>query len=295
MCGGIPFIIASVAKILRKSCGVKSQGLACGIGEPVPAEGAGDQPRIAGGADGPVFHADAVLEQHGHGRVPTRARGRRRRRPAGRPRGGRGCGADDRRPGRRRVRGGSPAAVPRRSWTGRCAAAGRARRCPAAGTGPGCDGKARSAPRPGCRCAAAPRPPPRPRTRYLPPGSGPGGCRCRGPRPRSAGRGRCGSRAAHRLPGRGELLAGPAARAAASRPAAWLRACSTAAASAGSTGSRSRVRWSIRDLRRLRLLGRAMSSRADRAAGRPPRPTGPGPRLPTGRCRGRTRGRRAGR
>ena len=33
MCGGMPLRIASVAKILRKSCGVKSQGLAVGAGD----------------------------------------------------------------------------------------------------------------------------------------------------------------------------------------------------------------------------------------------------------------------
>ena len=33
MCGGRPFMIASVMKILRKSCGVKRSGLAAGVGQ----------------------------------------------------------------------------------------------------------------------------------------------------------------------------------------------------------------------------------------------------------------------
>jgi hypothetical protein len=53
---------------------------------------------------------------------------------------------------------------------------------------------------------------------------------------------------------------GAAAVAAASRAAASLRAWSRVVIRAGSTGMRSRVRWSIRDLRRLAIFAGLMSS-----------------------------------
>ncbi len=58
--------------------------------------------------------------------------------------------------------------------------------------------------------------------------------------------------------------------------------------STGSTGSRSRVRWSIRALRCLRSLARLDLGVADRAGRRPLAPSGRDRRRPTGRCRGRT-------
>ena len=53
---------------------------------------------------------------------------------------------------------------------------------------------------------------------------------------------------------------GAAAAAAASRAAASFRSWSTAVMRAGRTGMRSRVRWSIRDLRRLAVFAGLMSS-----------------------------------
>jgi hypothetical protein len=56
-------------------------------------------------------------------------------------------------------------------------------------------------------------------------------------------------------------LPGSAAAAEASSPAAASRLRAAAAARAGRTGSRSRVRWSVRDLRRASCLAVLMSSR----------------------------------
>ena len=76
------------------------------------------------------------------------------------------------------------------------------------------------------------------------------------------------------LPGESEGLPGAAAAAAPSRAAAVLRARSTAAARTGRTGIRSRVRASMRDLRRERLFLR------DDLLG--PYRAGDGPRAPAG-------------
>ena len=63
MCGGIPFMIASVAKILRKSWGVKARGWPAASVMPVPASALVIQLADRRGAEGPAVGADAVLEQ----------------------------------------------------------------------------------------------------------------------------------------------------------------------------------------------------------------------------------------
>ena len=120
--------------------------------------------------------------------------------------------------------------------------------------------------------------------------------RCRGPRPRS-GRWSRSSSPCGAASGPPAVNGSPGG--VASRGGEQLRRCgrvrsSTQATSAGRTGSRSRVRWSIRDLRRDRpSCGRGRWRGSGRAP--PTAPTGPGRRRPTGRCRGRTRGPRSAR
>ena len=63
MCGGSPFMIASVMKILRKSWGVKARGCAGGVGEAGAGQRAAIQLRIDAAADRAVLGADAALEQ----------------------------------------------------------------------------------------------------------------------------------------------------------------------------------------------------------------------------------------
>ena len=116
---------------------------------------------------------------------------------------------------------------------------------------------------------------PRPRTRGALRGSGRGACRRRGPRPRRLARGAGpvhGRRSV--CPAAVNAVAGRGACAAASGRRARVRASSTAATRAGRTGSRSRVRWSIRDLRRRRSFGAWISPAADRAGRRPRPPAG---------------------
>ena len=77
------------------------------------------------------------------------------------------------------------------------------------------------------------------------------------------------------------------ARQAASRAAEASRSAAADLSSTGRTGSRSRVRWSIRALRRDTSLACGISPRGPGMA-RPTAPTGPGRRPPTGRCPGRS-------
>ena len=68
MCGGIPFMIASVAKILLKSWGVNLSGCAEASVRPC-GQGGGDQLRMVAALIGRFSAADAPLEQHRHGWV----------------------------------------------------------------------------------------------------------------------------------------------------------------------------------------------------------------------------------
>ena len=72
MCGGRPFRIASVMKILRKSCGVKCSGLAVGgVGQAGPGQRGGEQDRGWCAAPMARFSAPIVpLEQQRGGRQP---------------------------------------------------------------------------------------------------------------------------------------------------------------------------------------------------------------------------------
>ena len=55
MCGGMPFMMASVTKIRRKSCGENCSGLPGGAGEAGRGERVGEQLADALGGDGPVL------------------------------------------------------------------------------------------------------------------------------------------------------------------------------------------------------------------------------------------------
>ena len=70
MCGGMPFMTASVTKILPEVVRGEAQRLPGGVGEPGAGEGVLEQRADGGGADRPVLHADPALEQQRHRRVP---------------------------------------------------------------------------------------------------------------------------------------------------------------------------------------------------------------------------------
>ena len=70
MWGGIPFMMASVVKILRKSWGANVQRFAGGVGESGTRECVVDERADAADRDGPGLQADGALEQQRHRRVP---------------------------------------------------------------------------------------------------------------------------------------------------------------------------------------------------------------------------------
>ena len=70
MCGGMPCMIASVMKILLKSCGTNRSGLPLASVSPVLGRASLISSRIAGTADGVVLSGVTALEQQRHRRVP---------------------------------------------------------------------------------------------------------------------------------------------------------------------------------------------------------------------------------
>ena len=294
MCGGMPFMIASVMNILRKSWGVNRSGwplasVSAGRGRARRSRQLAD----ALGGDRPVLAAEAAAGTAAASAGSRRARGRRRRRPAGRRRRSPRIrlmigdehvgqlGADDQEP--------LGVGLGRGDLQQRDQLAGGR----AAGTGSGCGGTVRSVPRCGCRsCRRTSIIGPGPERRGVPRRSGRGACRWRGPRPRS---GRS-SRSWHRRPGAASappavnsspgaaapgglqpLGGGVRSASAAARPGRAGRA-----AVRGSAGPSGTCGW-----RAVLACGRSSPS----LTGQRHRPRPPAGRVvdrPTGRCRGRS-------
>jgi hypothetical protein len=68
MWGGMPCVIASVIRILRKSCGENRR--TAGVGDSAAGQGVADQLTHGGSGDRAVLAAEVTLEQQRHRRVP---------------------------------------------------------------------------------------------------------------------------------------------------------------------------------------------------------------------------------